>query len=91
MTKVDQPNLLLDESVTWDFDVNLIPRHNSIPQNYQRFSFNDTARLSSLNLPVLVTAGHRKDLKVLGTGPYVIARANVTLTATRELELRKVL
>ena len=88
--KVDQPNLLLDQTVTFDCDVGLIPRHNSTPNNYQQIPFSDLEQISSLNLPTLL-AEHRKDLKILATGPYAIFRGNVTLTATRCLELREAL
>ena len=86
--KVAQPNLLLDQTVVWDCDVAVIPRLNSTPANYAQFPFSDTDQAITLNLPVL-RAEHVRDLDILATGPYTKFRGNVTLTATRELELRE--
>ena len=88
VTKVDKPNLILDDTITWDCDMSIIPRRNSTPMNYQQVPFSDTDQLSTLDLPVL-TEEHRTDMLILATGQYAILRGNITLTATREFELRK--
>ena len=89
MRKVDQPNLLLDETVTWECDVTVIPRLNTTPRDYQLLTFTEAGRQLANNFPVLAaTPADRHHLMILSTGPYTIDRGNVTLTATREMELR---
>ena len=85
--KVSMPNLLLDPDVTWECDVSLIPRLNTTPRGCQTFQFNDTATIRHLGLPI-IPSDEPDHLLILGTGPYVLHRSNVTLTATREYELR---
>ena len=84
--KVDQPNVLLDEEIEWTCPVNFIPRLNHTPRGWGQFRFCDNQLISSLNLPVV--PADSDDLFILSTGPYGIKRGQITLTATREYELR---
>ena len=82
------PNLLLDQTVMWESDVSITPRLNSTPRGYQHFQFSDVSVIRALNLPVITAADYQHILQ-LATGPYIILRSNITLTATREYELRE--
>ena len=86
ISKVGFPNLLVDKDITWDVELELDHRRSISIRN---FRFGDEAFIASLNLPFL---GHGDgfELVKLGSGPYSDRRANASLTATRELELRPV-
>ena len=82
---MDTPNLLADPSVKWDVTFDMDRRRSS--QGREAFPVNDSARARSLGLPLL-HQGDGYHLLVLGSGPYSFSRADVAITATRELELR---
>ena len=84
---VDQPNLLLDQSIQWANLPLFIPRLNSQPAGWQQFMFGDRGTARMLGLPEL-SAGEGHHLYVLATGSYAINRGQVALTAAREYELR---
>ena len=87
VTKVDHPNLLLDQSVQWVNPPLFTPRLNSQPRGWQQFGFGDRSAAQQLGLPVIDAAdGHH--LYVLATGSYAINRGQVALTGAREYELR---
>ena len=88
VTKVDQPNLLLDPLVEWTHPPIFTPRLNTRPVGWGQFSFGDREVIQQLGLPE-VTEAEGQDLYGLATGPYAINRGQVALTATREYELRQ--
>ena len=67
------PNLLLDNDIQWAAQVNIVPRLNSTPRGYQRFSFGDADAIRALNLPV-IEQGDEHHLNQLSTGPYILFR-----------------
>ena len=83
--KVDFPNLLADPRVDWDVTFDMDRRRSS--QGRDSFPIGNTAMLRSLGLPVL-GPDDGFHLLQLGSGPYSLLRADVAITATRELELR---
>ena len=84
ISKVSFPNLLVDKDSTWDVVFELDHRRTNSIRN---FRFGDETFIASLGLPFL-GHGDRFELVKLGSGPYSDRRANASLTATRELELR---
>ena len=83
--KVAYPNLLADPAVKWQFSFDT-DRRRSIPGR-ETFPISDLSMLRALGVPQL-----RPDegfhLLVFGTGGYSLHRADVAITATREVELR---
>ena len=87
VTKIDSPNLLLDQAVQWNLNPIFTPRLNSCPAGWQQFGIGDRGRADQLGLPRL-SGSEGEHLLVLATGSYGIRRAQVTLTAAREYELK---
>ena len=84
---VNQPNILLDPGGEWQNPPIFIPRLNSQPAGWQQFRFGDRDAVRQLDLPEL-DEREGEHLYVLSTGPYLINRGQVALTALREYELR---
>ena len=81
--KIHFPNLLCDPSVAWDVTVDAVLRRTS---QLSAFKVEDEAVIQGLGL-LVVPSGEGHHLIVPGSGVYSFNRADVGLTATRELEL----
>ena len=85
--KVGFPNLLCNSTVTWDVSLDM-DRRRTQSQGRQKFRSGDTAAILRLGIPQM-GPGDGFHLMILAAGIYPFKRADVALTATRELELRE--